>query len=140
MSKAKDRKIIFEKYGGHCAYCGDELKKGWHVDHILPVNRLWRHKQKDGEMVYGKNGYVKEYYYEYPERDVIENKMPSCPSCNINKHQATIEEFRAWITRYVVSLNKSNTQYQMAKKYGLIQETGKLVTFYFENFPAEIKL
>ena len=30
----KERELIFNKYNGKCAYCGCELKKGWHIDHI----------------------------------------------------------------------------------------------------------
>ena len=33
----KDRELIFNKYGGKCAYCGCELTKGWHVDEFEPV-------------------------------------------------------------------------------------------------------
>lgn len=134
MSKAKDRKLIFDKYGGRCSYCGCELQKGWHVDHIKPVRRAWRFKERDGEFFYGKNGMrLKEYYFLNPELDVIDNKIPSCPSCNINKHSASVEEFRSYIAQYVKSLNTRNVQYQMAKKYGLIEETLKPVIFYFER-------
>ena len=35
----KDRQILFNKYEGKCAYCGDDLKKGWHVDHIEPIEK-----------------------------------------------------------------------------------------------------
>lgn len=34
-----DRQIIFDKFGGKCAYCGCDLLKGWHVDHLKPVRR-----------------------------------------------------------------------------------------------------
>lgn len=134
MSKAKDRQIIFDKYGGKCAYCGCELQKGWHVDHIEPIRRVYKDKIKDGELVYGKNGMrVQEYDLLNPELDVIDNKIPSCPPCNINKHSASVEQFRDYIAQYVKSLNTRNVQYQMAKKYGLIQETGNPVKFYFET-------
>ena len=159
MSKAKDRQIIFEKYSGKCAYCGDELKKGWHMDHANPVER--KMKNIGGHYIFKSTGekvpnefnlnldlsdmeHVKDKWiqdgYRNPENDTIENMMPSCPSCNINKHSMNIEEFRAFIGRFVTSLNRDSTQYRIAKKYGLIQETGKQVYFYFERFPAEIKL
>ena len=35
----KDRQLIFDKYDGKCAYCGTELVKGWHVDHIQAIRR-----------------------------------------------------------------------------------------------------
>ena len=151
-NKAKDRQTIFEKYGGKCAYCGCELQKGWHMDHAEPVERKMREAGnyyifkstgekvpnevndnidwKDIEHVPSKivpDGYRK------PENDTIENMMPACPSCNINKHSMNIEEFRAFISRFVISLNRDSVQYRIAKKYDLIQETGKLVKFYFET-------
>jgi predicted restriction endonuclease len=40
MDKNKNRRqLIFEKYDGRCAYCGCELQKGWHEDHIEPIIR-----------------------------------------------------------------------------------------------------
>lgn len=35
----KERQALFEKFGGKCAYCGCELTKGWHVDHMEPIVR-----------------------------------------------------------------------------------------------------
>ena len=37
MTNEEKRKLIFNKYGGRCAYCGYELQKGWHIDELLPV-------------------------------------------------------------------------------------------------------
>lgn len=68
-----------------------------------------------------------------PEANHIDNYMPSCPSCNINKHEATIEQFRNNIAGYLNSLNLRMVQYKMVKKYGLVEETGKPVIFYFET-------
>ena len=44
-----------------------------------------------------------------------------------------LEEFRMFIARFVRSLNKTNVQYKVAKRYGLIEETGNPVIFYFEE-------
>lgn len=65
--KKSDRDLVFKKYNGKCAYCGCELKKGWHVDELLPVRR-----NGDGTCM-------------HPERFNIKNQMPSCPSCVIFK-------------------------------------------------------
>lgn len=113
--KKKDREFIFNKYGGRCAYCGDYLQKGWHVDELLPVRR-----NGDGTCL-------------HPERFHIDNQMPSCPSCNINKHSGSIEEFRNLITGFMKHLNEINTQYKIAKRYGLVNESVKPIVFYFEN-------
>lgn len=110
------RKKVFEKYDGLCAYCGCELSKIWHIDHLLPVVRNPRTGEK-----------------EFPERDKIENMMPSCPSCNINKHSDSLERFRDLISGFVNSLNRDSTQYKIAKRYGLIKETEMEVKFHFEQ-------
>lgn len=116
MSK-KLREQVFNKFNGKCAYCGCELpKKGWHIDHLLPVVRCPRTGKK-----------------LYPERDEISNMMPSCQSCNINKHSDSIENFRALIYGFINSLNKYSTQYKIAKRYGLIKENNIDIKFYFET-------
>lgn len=113
--KKKDRILIFEKYNGKCAYCGCELVKGWHVDHIEPIVR-----NNDGTC-------------ENPHNKTFKNYNPSCASCNINKHSMTLEQFRMSIKKYVESLNKYSVQYKMAKKFGLIKEKPIEVVFYFET-------
>jgi hypothetical protein len=133
MNKS-DRLKVFNKYGGRCAYCGCELPvKGWHLDHMEPIGRRWKYKTlPNGLATYTRvpNG------CDFPERDHIDNAMPSCAKCNINKHGDTVEQFRANIAKYLESLNKRMVQYQMAKKYGLVKETGNYVVFYFERHGA----
>ncbi len=111
----KERQIVFDKYGGKCAYCGCELQSGWHVDHLESIQR------------YKHGGCINKHL------DCIDNMMPSCPSCNINKHGDSIEQFRLNIKGYLNSLNLRMVQYKMVKKYGLVEETNKPVTFYFET-------
>lgn len=118
MSKLtkKQREELFQKYQGRCAYCGDQLVKSWHADHIEPIRR-----NGDGTCL-------------NPHNEVFENYNPSCASCNINKHSMPLEDFRKSISKYVESLNNYSTQYKMSKKYGLVVETNKEVRFYFEDF------
>jgi 5-methylcytosine-specific restriction endonuclease McrA len=149
----KDRQIIFDKFNGHCAYCGCELEKGWHVDELLPVRRRykyveahWKHKVT-GEICYSYGGVrrniddwirVKSKQIpdgcEHPENLNIDNQMPACARCNINKHSMSLEEFRSMIEGFMNHLNNLNTQYKMAKKYGLVKEDIKPIVFYFETF------
>lgn len=133
--KKSDRQKIFDKYGGRCAYCGCELTKGWHVDEIEPIRRNW-------EYVKDANGYdTKKRYTDclHPERLHIGNQNPACASCNINKHSESLEQFRKNIAAYMKHLNEISTQYKIAKRYGLIEETNKPVTFYFEEVEGQIK-
>ncbi len=148
MKKA-DRLIVFNKYGGRCAYCGDELQKGWHVDELKSVrrNRKWiaghweegkpRMKSEDD---LGKEGFAKWVEAKWvsdgcmhPENFHIDNQNPSCASCNINKHSGSLEEFRQLIQGFMKHLNEINTQYKIAKRYGLVKEEIKPVVFYFET-------
>lgn len=70
---------------------------------------------------------------EYPENLHIDNQMPACASCNINKHSMPLEQFRELIAGFMKHLNNISTQYKIAKRYGLITETEKPVVFYFET-------
>ncbi len=117
----KERQIVFDKYNGKCAYCGCELQKGWHVDHIEPIVRNWW------------NGTC-----EKPENETLENYNPSCASCNIQKNSHSLEQFRENIKQFVNSLNLYSTQYKFAKKYGLVKETEIEVKFYFETLTQQL--
>ena len=126
--REKKRQIVFEKFDGHCAYCGDKLESGWHIDEIEPIQR---------NHVYNKEKHKWEINKEnpmlHPERLNINNQYPSCPSCNINKHSMSLEGFRNAIYEFVKNLNQNSVQYKIAKRYGLITETENAVVFYFEK-------
>ena len=155
MKKA-ERQAIFDKYDGHCAYCGEKLQKGWHVDEIEPVGRLYKYipahwknkvtgetsrtdsKAYDGDVrnrdwIYEASRSVPDGY-KHPENFRLDNQMPSCASCNINKHGDSLEGFRQLISGFMKHLNERNVQYKIAKRYGLVSEHIKPVKFYFEQF------
>jgi len=116
----KSRQTIFDKSGGYCWYCGCMLGKGWHADHFYPVVRV------GGKML-------------YPELDSLDNKVPSCPQCNMMKSSMNIESFRNTVQQFVESLNLYTTQYKFAKKYNLVKETGINVKFWFEENKKHVK-
>ena len=36
----KQREVIYDKYNGHCAYCGKKIEyKDMQVDHVIPQRR-----------------------------------------------------------------------------------------------------
>lgn len=109
----QQREELKQKYGGRCAYCGDELGKRWHADHMDPVYR-----------VRGKA--------HFTHRDTLENLAPACAPCNLYKSVYTVEQFRRNIAE-TVRIVASQTCYRFAHKYGLVQETGVKVEFYFER-------
>jgi 5-methylcytosine-specific restriction endonuclease McrA len=122
----KERQFIFDKYNGRCAYCGCNLVKGWHTDHINPIIRdsKWNKDKKRFE----QTGTCRK-----PENENLENYNPACASCNIQKNSFTVEQFRKNIKQFVSSLSQYNTQYKFAKRYGLLVETNIEVKFYFET-------
>ena len=107
-----DRKKIYEKYNGHCAYCGCEITKNeMQIDHI-------NSKYRGGT-------------------DDIENLNPSCRACNFYKGVMTIEAFRNELNRLIERLNERVFIYRLARKFGLITETNNGVIFYFEKLRKE---
>lgn len=130
-----ERQMIFEKFGGRCAYCGCELKKGWHIDHKEPIQRRWKYVQVESSL-YKKRI---EDGCDNPERDNVENCIPACASCNIQKSSLSVEAFREKISNFINSLNSYHNQYKFAKRYGLVEETNKPVVFYFEITPSNTK-
>lgn len=62
--------------------------------------------------------------------------MPACPPCNISKGAMELEVWRNWLAKHVESLNRYHPIYRAAKAYGLVQETGAPVVFYFERQAA----
>lgn len=68
------RAEVKDKFGGHCAYCGIQLGRSFHVDHVIP---------------FAGGG-----------PDDIMNFFPSCSHCNILKNCLTLEQFRKTIEEY----------------------------------------
>jgi 5-methylcytosine-specific restriction endonuclease McrA len=151
--KKSDRQIVFEKYGGKCAYCGCDLTGKWCADHVEPIFRKrkmvggYRNKTT-GEFATNDTKVGESFFEEYeyqdykpvadgchkPELDTIENLMPSCFSCNHYKSTLPLEMFREQIGLLVGRLNKYTNQYKIAKRFGLVVEEAKSVVFYFEKF------
>lgn len=130
--RKSDRIKIFEKYGGKCAYCGCDLTKSWHADHIQPIVRDSKWDRKGGRFV--NSGTCRN-----PENEILQNYNPSCSSCNIQKNSFTLEQFRSNIQGFLNSLNQYSTQYKFVKRYGLVTETQNEVKFFFETFSNEIQ-
>ena len=126
----KDRQTIFEKFGGHCAYCGCILQKGWHADHIKPIRRKFKYDRSKQKLVHTGE-------CRHPKRECADNYFPACASCNINKHSMSIEDFRKLVSGFITSLNRDSVQYRVAKRYGLLEEIEKPVVFYFETYDCE---
>lgn len=113
--KLRDR--IFQKYGGRCAYCGCELQKGWHVDHITPK--------------------------VYQGTNEIENLNPACKYCNNYKCHSKLETFRTYtkqmLNEKLEYLFKSKTKMQVAINMGAIKHQEWDGVFYFEKLNSDMQ-
>lgn len=111
---AKIRKIVHQKYGGKCAYCGREIAyKDMQVDHFKPL-RGWN-ESGSNEMT---------------------NLMPSCRMCNHYKRANSLETFRSYIEEIPRKL-RDNYIYKVGVAYGNIIENEKPIVFYFEHEVSE---
>lgn len=121
--KKELRQSVKNKCNGHCAYCGILLGDKFHVDHLIPVKRIstWENGKfkPTGKM-------------ENPEMDTFDNMLPSCASCNIIKSSLHLEVFREIIEDRLVQLERESN-YRVAKRYGMIIEVPKKIVFYFEK-------
>ncbi len=110
----KERQHVYDKYNGHCAYCGCELTiKEMQVDHIEPM--YW------------------EMYYGDKNLDRMSNYNPSCRMCNFYKGTNTLEQFRTLIETIIERLGRQMFIFKVAQKYGLIEVKQHPVKFYFEK-------
>lgn len=110
LSKS-ERQKIYDKYNGHCAYCGCELGyKDMQVDHVIPLRR-------GGD-------------------DDIENMLPACRSCNHYKGTLTAEEFREYVSKIPVRLQRDSIPYQVGVRFGIIRSS-RDVMFYYERSDGE---
>jgi 5-methylcytosine-specific restriction endonuclease McrA len=112
-------------FAGRCAYCGELLTSRWHADHVEAVNRKMRYDRDRGFVPTGE--------LWAPENDRLDNMMPSCPPCNIDKHAMPLEAWRQKLARSVEVLTNNYPTYRHAKRFGLVSETGASITFYFER-------
>lgn len=123
-----NRQEVYNKCGGHCAYCGEEITlKQMQVDHIIPVSSYQEYiKKKIG---------IPDFLLHLTEIDVnhIDNLFPTCRVCNKWKSFHYLELFRKEISEQVRRLNDYSSNYRMAKRYGQVNETIQPIVFYFER-------
>jgi hypothetical protein len=84
-------------------------------------------------------------HYEYTEEftgiDVhsIENLMPSCGSCNRYKATMDLETFRRMLSGIPKRLARDVCTYNIAVRFGLIEEHHEPIRFYFERMDKEME-
>ncbi len=117
--KAIPKKVridVYNKYDGHCAYCGKAIEyKDMQVDHLIP--------------------YQRERWKKYTEEEIecFENYMPACRRCNHYKRAHSLETFRRLIEEIPAKLVRDNYIYKVGLDYNLIKEQRHKIEFYFEK-------
>lgn len=103
-----NRRDIYNKYNGHCAYCGKMIEyDDMTIDHINPLSKG------------GNND--------------LANTIPSCQLCNNQKADRSIEEFQAFLEDITETLDE-NKQYRIALRYKKIAIVKRQsVVFFFEK-------
>ena len=108
---AKERREVYDKMHGHCAYCGCDLRfEDMQVDHIIPL---------EGWSVKGS--------------DTLDNMFPACRSCNHYKSRSPLESFRKMLENMPYALMRDSVTYKNAVRYGLVVPKPHPVVFYFEE-------
>ena len=108
------RQQVYDKYHGHCAYCGCKLEyKDMQVDHLDSVYRA----EAEGRTA----------------SDDIENFMPACRMCNFYKGTATIEELRKKLLTFQAVYFQESFNTRLALKYGMMTMGKWDGKFYFEK-------
>ena len=122
-SLAKKVRIdVYNKYEGHCAYCGKKIEyKDMQVDHLIPVQRAR----------FGK--------YTEEQLESFENYMPADRRCNHYKRAHSLEVFRRYIKEIPEKLKETNYIYKVGLDYGIIEEHSWDGLFYFEWFEKNCK-
>lgn len=123
----EQREVVRGRFNGRCAYCGEPLSERWHADHFIAVRR-------DFEFINGGTRNTGKLLN--PENDRIENMMPACPPCNLDKHSMPLEAWRRKLQRSCEVLQRNNPTYRHATRFGLVRETSEPIVFYFERVAA----
>lgn len=128
----KDRKLIFDKYGGRCGYSGTVLEHDWQVEHIVPVVR---------DLFTGKMMFPKEHN--------LYNMIPVQKLINHYKHSVSLEDFRTWLLGGLherlarlpknpkTDKSKKRKEYilNVAGYFGITPDNPFSQIFYFETAP-----
>jgi 5-methylcytosine-specific restriction endonuclease McrA len=114
------RKIVYKKYKGKCAYCGEDLEyRKMQVDHITPKYRKTSHKEAASwGLLKGTND--------------IENLNPSCRSCNASKSTFTIDNWRKELVLKEMRLMRDSSVYRILKRFEVIKVVKNEILFHFE--------
>lgn len=116
------RATLREMFGGVCAYCGQPLGDRWHADHKEPIMRGYEEKTPDNP-----------HGAWHAHRDTLDNLMPACAPCNLDKASYSLEYWRTKLEGSAASLARYSSTYRHAFRFGLVKPVADRVTFHFER-------
>lgn len=120
------RAVLREKFGGKCAYCGGDLGRSMHADHLEPCIRITRDP-------WSRPLPASECRMVKPERNTVANMMPACAACNLHKGGYPLEGWRDIIQRSAAIVAKQTSTFRAGERFGVITVSTAPVVFYFER-------
>jgi len=120
------RETLRQKFGGRCAYCGNELGRAMHADHFEPCIRITRDPWSCPLP-------ADECYMVKPERNTVANMMPACAPCNLHKGGYDLEGWRDILQRSAAIVAKQTSTFRAGERFGVITVSNAPVVFYFER-------
>lgn len=127
LTKAQ-RASLHAMFDGRCAYCGAELGNRWHSDHKEPVLRDYAPKTSENPQ-----GML------HLNRDTMENQVPACSPCNLDKASMSLEQWRTKLESSIASLQRYSSTWRHALRFGLVAPAAPAVVFYFERAAQQSK-
>lgn len=115
------RLVVYNKYDGHCAYCGKEIAyKDMQIDHLIPQMKAKHHWESEDVV------------------ESIDNYMPTCRRCNNYKRAHSLSTFRKLIETVTDRLSNEYI-FKVAVDYGLVHIEKRPIKFYFEQYEENNK-
>jgi len=124
------REALRAMFGSRCAYCGGDLGRSMHADHVEPCIRI--HTDQ-----WSRPLPVEERRLLKPERNVVANMMPACAPCNLHKGGYTLEQWRTYLARSAEIVRKQTSTFRAGERFGVITVSDAPIVFYFERLAQE---
>lgn len=138
--KKSDREIVFNKFGGKCAYTGKQLGSDWQVDHVTS-------KIKHEYDTYFNSSSVEEIKDKLKNVNNIDNLFPALRIVNHYKRGHDLDGFRRYMENFHIRLSKlpkktslqktekrKEYMYKVADAFGITEDIPFDGKFYFEKF------
>jgi hypothetical protein len=124
-----DRQLIFNKFGGKCAYSGTELKDDWQIDHIIP------------------KCITLQSFHNIKSHNDIENLIPCQRIINHYKRALPLDIFKSWYldglhlrisklpkkTNSPTAIKRKNYLLEVASYFDITESNPFNGKFYFET-------